>query len=85
MINKSMGEALIDGKLLRALQHAKGLRLLELYMGGGTPNIMPFVNELGHIRTIKVFSWLGQDVLYENQLTKRNQDWEKLRQAAGNI
>ena len=85
MINKSMGEVLIDGKLLKALQHAKGLRLLELYMGGGTPDIMPFVNELGHIRTIKVFSWLRQHVLYEKQVTKRNQDWEKLHQAAGSI
>lgn len=85
MINRSMGEVLIDGKLLKALQHAKGLRLLELYMGGGTPDIMPFVNELGHVRTIKVLDWLGQRVLYEKQVTKRNQDWEKLHQTAGSI
>lgn len=81
MISESMGEVLIDGKLLKALQHAKGLRLLELFMGPRTPDMMPFVNELGHIRTIKVFSWSGNYVLYEAEMAKRNQNWE-LRQAA---
>ena len=85
MINKPMGEALLDGKLLKALQHAKGIRLLELFMGEGTPNIMRFVNELGHIRAIKVFSWLGQDVLYATQVAKRNKNWIPPLQAAESI
>lgn len=84
MINKSMGEVLIDGKLLKALQHAKGLRELELFMGDGTPDIMPFVNELEHVRKIKVFSWLGKDVLYETQVAKRNQRVQR-RQATQSV
>ena len=85
MINKSMGEALLDGKLLKALQHAKGLHLLELFMGKGTPNIMRLVNGLGHIRTIKVFSWLGRDILYATQVAKRNKNWIPPLQAAESI
>lgn len=85
MINKSMGEALLDGKLLKALQHAKGLYLLELFMGKGTPNIMRLVNGLGHIRTIKVFSWLGRDILYATQVAKRNKNWIPPLQAAESI
>ena len=42
---------------------------------------MPSVNKLDCIRTIKVLSWYGEHVLYEKEVTKRNQDWEKLRQA----
>lgn len=85
MINKSMGEVLLDGKLLRALQHAKGLRLLELFIGSGAPDIMPFVHALDHIRTIKVLSWNGEGVLYEKQLARRNQSWVEPLQATGSV
>lgn len=81
MMNKSMGDSLINGRLLKALQHAKGLRLLELFIGAGTQDIMAFVHELGHIHTIKVFSWKRQQILYEKQIEKRN----RARQAAERI
>lgn len=73
MIDKSMREFLLDGKLLKALQHAKELRWLELFKGQGMPDIMPLVEELGHVRIIKVYSWSGQDLLYE-KVAKRSQD-----------
>lgn len=85
MINNSLGESLINGRLLRALQYAKELRLLELFMGMGTPDIIPFVHELGHIHTIKAFSWSGKDVLYETQLAKRNREWVRPPKAAESI
>ncbi|CAF9909432.1 hypothetical protein IMSHALPRED_008359 [Imshaugia aleurites] len=77
-----MGYVMNDDRLLKALQHAKGLRELELFVKLGTPDIIPFLNKLGHIRSIKVFSWSGKDVLYEIQIAKRNKDWVQPRQTS---
>ena len=85
MINKNMREILINGQLLKALQRAKGLRLLELFIKNRAPDIMPFVYELDHIRTIKVFSWCGKNVRYERQMAKRNQGWIEPLDASGSV
>lgn len=85
MLNKFMRVVLENGKLLEALQHAKALRLLELFMAEGMPDVMWFVDELRHIRNIKVFSWPAKDILYGTQLAKRNRGWVQPRQGAGSI
>ena len=85
MIDTYMRDALIDGRLLKALQHAKGLRELELFMRESALEIMPFVHKLGHIRSIKVFSWSGKDVLYEAEVANRNKNWVQPPQAVETI
>ena len=52
MINQLVAADLESGQLIRSLQHAKGLVLLEVELLVYVPDIMGFVRQLGHIRTI---------------------------------
>lgn len=77
-----------DGRLLRALQNAKGLRSLELFTTVAVKGILAFVFELDHVRTIRILAW---EALKERQekhqidMSERNSNWAKRHEAVESI
>ena len=76
-INRLVAVDLGNGQLIRALQHARGLLLLEVELLVDVPDIMGFVRQLGHIQTIKLLSFLGKAEVFEKEVAFRNNNWKE--------
>ena len=78
-INRLVDADLGNGQLIRALQHAKGLLLLEVELVRFGPDIMWFVRQLGHIQTIKL-RWRSGTGAFAKEMTFRNKNWKEALQ-----
>ena len=77
-INQLVAADLRNGQLIRALQHAWGLKLLEVEFLVDVPDIMWFVRQLVHIQTIKLLS--GKAEVFEKEMAIRNGNWKETLQ-----
>ena len=82
-INKLVEADSENGQLIRALQHARGLQLLEVELLVDVPDIMWFVRQLVHIQTIKLFS--GKVEVFEKEMAIRNWNWTETLQEGKRI
>lgn len=78
-INRLVEADLGNGQLIRALQHARGLLLLEVELLVDVPDIMGFVRQLGHIQTIKL-RWRSGTEAFAKKMTFRNKKWKETLQ-----
>ena len=79
-INRPVKATLGNGRLIRALQYAKGLLLLEVQLQIYVTEIMEFVRQLGHIQTIKLSSRSGKEEVYAKEMALRNANWKETSQ-----
>ena len=77
-INGHVAADLGNGQLIRALQHAWGLKLLEVELLVDVPDIMSFVRQLVHIQTIKLLSEKAE--VFEKEMAIRNGNWKETLQ-----
>ncbi|KAM0803933.1 hypothetical protein BDR22DRAFT_838362 [Usnea florida] len=82
-INQLVAADLGNGRLIRALQHARGLQLLEVELLDDVPYIMWFVRQLAHIQTIKLFS--GKVEVFPKKMAIRNGNWKETLQQGKRI
>ena len=74
-INQLVAKNLGNGQVIRALQHARGLLLLEVVLLVDVPDIAWFVWQLGHIETIKLLSRRAEK--FEEEMVSRNKNWKE--------
>ena len=65
--NVPMMKDLHNGKLLRVLKHARGLRILELRVSVDVRAVQGLVIQLHHIKTIKMLPWFAQTAMKKEQ------------------